>query len=689
VDWYRPPSAWGQDNNWSGTRAPAADWSHLTTDPLNGGSSLWAGETSTDSFYAPRKSQGSGSYDPTYGSYSIYDPYSNFTSKMIEGDIQKWMQSEFPELFQFESGAVNSGGTGSAGDVSRDPSFGQFANDPKVYDEIQAAASKYGVPANLVKAMLAREGSGDWSGTNTGSVYLPSRNTYIVGYSGITQPAAEAWGYNFSDLVGNRALQIDAMANGLQRLYQQVGGQYGWDGVIATYYSGDPTGSTTPGDSYQYGTTQQYVQDIKNWWNQQDQWTQSNGGTLWSEGTSGVASPQNGYWAPVNRWDGYVSAAASKYGIPANLIKSMMMIESGGDPNAVSPAGAAGLMQVMPGMHGASSQQLMDPAFNIDKGASILRANYDQYGTWEAAAQAYLGGVPGSNASDGNNTQSEYWAKINGLWTQLDSGISGGFGSDPGQTGSMGPVTNVSAIWGNQNYPISQEHGRTDFATADPLGFYDYSISLLGFRGHPGIDVSMPRGTAIYSPVGGTVKIAGYSGYYTDDQGGPGEIMIELDNGHQIIFGHMAGSYVQEGQRINPGQLIGASGATNGDHLHLEYRIPSTRFGGQQEAVDPRQALQGVFTGSFSSPTNTPGINRPMTYDELLMAAAQGKPVDYGMPLTSGGSWNQWLVNAMTGKVPNRRTSTDSWQGRDQGASGAPQLPGFGAFNPLAQNAMR
>src|SRR5690606_15410648 len=222
------------------------------------------------------------------------------------------------------------------------------------------------------------------------------------------------------------------MVNGFSRLYSQYGDQYGWDGVISVYYSGDPTQNYTPPDSVQHGTTRDYVADIKSWWKGQDDWTRANGGTVGGTATGGLSTPNTPEWQPINQWDNFVGEAARQYGVPPNLLKAMMRVESGGNPRAQSPAGATGLMQVMPGMHGLSASQLLDPRTNIMKGAEILKANYDRWGTWEAAAQAYLGGTPGSGASDGFNTQDSYWNKINGYWQELDAAASGIFGGPAG-----------------------------------------------------------------------------------------------------------------------------------------------------------------------------------------------------------------------------------------------------------------
>jgi hypothetical protein len=86
-------------------------------------------------------------------------------------------------------------------------------------------------------------------------------------------------------------------------------------------------------------------------------------------------------WTRSGRvYDPQVREAASRYELPAALIKAVMAAESAFNPLAVSPRGALGLMQLMP----QTARELrvsdaFDPAQNIDGGARYLRMLWTQY----------------------------------------------------------------------------------------------------------------------------------------------------------------------------------------------------------------------------------------------------------------------------------------------------------------------
>jgi hypothetical protein len=96
-------------------------------------------------------------------------------------------------------------------------------------------------------------------------------------------------------------------------------------------------------------------------------------------------------------FDEIVDQAANAYNLPAKLIKSVIQKESNFNPNAVSSAGASGLMQLMPGTaRGLGVKNVFDPAENIFAGSKYLRQMLDKYdNNLELALAAYNAG-PGN-----------------------------------------------------------------------------------------------------------------------------------------------------------------------------------------------------------------------------------------------------------------------------------------------------
>jgi len=88
----------------------------------------------------------------------------------------------------------------------------------------------------------------------------------------------------------------------------------------------------------------------------------------------------------VDGYGGAIAEAAQRFGLPAQWIRVVMQAESAGVASATSPAGAMGLMQVMPDTYAAMQHRYglgsnpYDPRDNILAGAAFIRELFDRYG---------------------------------------------------------------------------------------------------------------------------------------------------------------------------------------------------------------------------------------------------------------------------------------------------------------------
>lgn len=105
-------------------------------------------------------------------------------------------------------------------------------------------------------------------------------------------------------------------------------------------------------------------------------------------GSSATAMPHRERAAAViaPSYDAFVAEAAERFGMPEAWIREVIRVESRGDPRAVSPAGAMGLMQIMPDTWATERARLrlgndpFDMRDNILAGTDFLRAMHARYG---------------------------------------------------------------------------------------------------------------------------------------------------------------------------------------------------------------------------------------------------------------------------------------------------------------------
>lgn len=107
---------------------------------------------------------------------------------------------------------------------------------------------------------------------------------------------------------------------------------------------------------------------------------------------------------------------------------------------------------------------------------------------------------------------------------------------------------------------------------------------------HEGDDFAVPVGTPVRAAHSGTVRYAGWLGYYGNYVG------IQSPEGYGTGYAHLSQINVSVGQNVSEGQVIGRSGNTgnsSGPHLHFNY----FRQYGNWVYDNPDELLSGAGMG--------------------------------------------------------------------------------------------
>lgn len=135
-------------------------------------------------------------------------------------------------------------------------------------------------------------------------------------------------------------------------------------------------------------------------------------------GIAPLFTPEVQFWAPQ------IVAWAAAAGVDPNMAATVMQIESCGDPNAVSIAGAQGLFQVMP-FHFESGENMQDPDTNARRGLSYLALGMQQTNGDTGLSFAGYNGGHGTAAKGWGNWPAEtqrYYNWSTGIYADAAAG---------------------------------------------------------------------------------------------------------------------------------------------------------------------------------------------------------------------------------------------------------------------------
>jgi hypothetical protein len=129
----------------------------------------------------------------------------------------------------------------------------------------------------------------------------------------------------------------------------------------------------------------------------------------------------------------YLRQAATRHGVDMELLKAVIVVESGYKRDAVSPRGAQGLMQITPDAaaryaSAADSQRMLDPRVNVLTGARMLADLIKRFGRIDVALAAWNAGEgkvrkAGGRMPDIDETQAHVQLVLELYWALLQRSL--------------------------------------------------------------------------------------------------------------------------------------------------------------------------------------------------------------------------------------------------------------------------
>ncbi len=294
-------------------------------------------------------------------------------------------------------------------------------------------------------------------------------------------------------------------------------------------------------------------------------------------------------WLPpdVRRHQELIIAEAERSGVDANLLALMVLAESAGDPNAKSPGGARGLMQLMPATARAVSaraeipltddEQLFDPALNLRLGAQLVKELSKHFADRPAEERRRLGwsaynagsAAVARHLEHGDALPEEtqkYVQFLDELYAERDQ-----------------PESPRYQAWRKRSLERRLASAQRPAEGARVLtGFGPrHAEPTAGHDPHAGVDLLLPAGSGVSAVLDGTVSEAGPA---PDGFG----MVVTLRHGSGLTtrYSHLGSIAVKLGDEVKRGAQLGApaEAGPHGPHMHFEVRD-------QGAPMDPKPLL--------------------------------------------------------------------------------------------------
>lgn len=390
---------------------------------------------------------------------------------------------------------------------------------------------------------------------------------------------------------------------------------------------------------------------------------------------------------PVSDYAPLFEAAGKQYNVDPQLLASVASVESSGDPKAVSPAGAQGLMQLMP----ATAKALgvadpFDPTQAIPAAAKLLAQNLDRYGTPDKALMAYNAGT---DPARWNNPETQgYVPKIIAAFKSAIMPSAQAAEAKPGEAIPKGDA--ASAIFGPlpSAAPASDGVSTVTVTAKAPTGTQGLDATMARLRaGQPPAASAEPSdaASAVFGPLqltppAGTPVAAPPPAPAATTPQAPAQPSW-LDRTLNTTVGGLAA--LQHGLTLGLDRPVNALA-----NAAINYVSPGTGTRLQQAEDQSRQQFETehpiaapVLTAVGSMPTYATG--------EGILASAVPKMVGAGfLPSVVNGA-SRAAQGAVTGGIAGYGLSGGTLPGALQGAAFGGLAPGVSALAGKAANLVK